>query len=263
MEEVCLRIADRFGLMGLAVAVVTEGTSWVRGFGVARAPDAPVTSETVFRVASLSKTMTAIAVMQLVEQGRLRLDDPVNDHLRAFRLEPRAPSFPPVAIRHLLTHMAGVGEVRGLSDLIRPVAGLAQRPGRRLPALGEYYRGGLRVEVAPGRKWAYANHGFGALGQLVEDVSGLPFAHYMRQEIFQPLGMWSTDFSWTGRPRDPVTTGYRRSRHGPKPVADSKSSRYRRERRTPPPRTWPGMSPQSPTVVRTLTAVCWTPPPWR
>jgi CubicO group peptidase (beta-lactamase class C family) len=95
----------------------------------------PVTVDTVFRIGSISKTFTALAVMQLVEQGRIGLDDPVSDHLRSYRLVPACPDFPPVLIRHLLTHTAGIGELRGWADVTKPVVGLGMRVGAAVPRL--------------------------------------------------------------------------------------------------------------------------------
>ena len=74
--------------------------------------------------------------------------------------------------------------------------------------LGALYRGTLRTEVAAGSKWAYANHGFAVLGQLVEDIAGRPFADHMRERVLQPLGMTETDYVRTERVADELATGY-------------------------------------------------------
>src|SRR3954451_7835185 len=124
--------------------------------------------------------MTAIAVLQLVEEGRLALDDPIADHLHSVRVEsPRGA--PPVTVRHLLIHSASIGEVRRWSDLGRPVIALASKAGQPPPPLARYYRNGLRTEVAPGTKWAYAHRGFALLGLLVEEQRSRPFADVMRE----------------------------------------------------------------------------------
>ena len=158
--------------------------------------------DTVFRIASLTKTFTAIAVMQLWEQGLVDLDAPANDYLRTFRLVPTKASLRPATVRHLLTHTAGVGYWRRLSDLLQPGVGSGVRAARSgaLP-LADYYRGGLPVEVEPGTKWVYSNHGFAALGQIVEDVTGQPLDRYLRERIFDPLGMEHTDLIRSERVR--------------------------------------------------------------
>jgi CubicO group peptidase (beta-lactamase class C family) len=178
-----------------------------------------VDEQTVFRIGSISKTMTALAVMQLVEEGAVRLDDPVNEHLRSFRVAHPRGSAEPIRIRHLLTHTGGLGELRRWSDLVRPTIGLAAKPGR-IPELSRYYAPELRAEVPPGMKWAYANHGFAALGQLVEDVTGEPFAVRLRERVFEPLGMQGTDFLRSERVRSRLAVGYKLARRGLRPVKD-------------------------------------------
>ena len=207
---------------GLATGVVRPGgLDFFRGSGAAdTARRTPITEDTVFRVGSISKTFTAIAVMQLRDRGLLELDDPVRRHLRGFRLISARASFGPATIRQLLTHTAGIGEVRGVGDLFRPTIGLAIPAGQPAPPLSDYYRGRLRVEVEPGSKWAYANHGFAVLGQLVEDVSGEPFGAYMRANVFEPLGMRSTDFVRSGSIPEHLATGYVLRRRGLKAVKD-------------------------------------------
>ena len=208
-------------LAGLALGVVRDGElERFVGLGVADArTERPVDARTAFRIGSISKTMTAIAVLQLVEDGRLALDDPIGDHLRSVRVDaPRGA--PAVTIRHLLTHTAGIGEVRRWSDLGRPMIALASKAGEPPPPLARYYRRGLRTEVPPGTKWAYANHGFALLGLVVEEQRGRPFADLMRERIFDPLGMEHTDFVRSDRVRERLAVGYGRRGARLKPVKD-------------------------------------------
>jgi CubicO group peptidase (beta-lactamase class C family) len=215
-------VLDRWPSAGLAVGVVRDGSlEWFLSHGVADARSREAISEdTVFRVGSLTKTFTAIAVMQLWEQGLLGLDAPASEYLRTFRLIPAKASFPPATVRHLLTHTAGIGYWRRLSDLLQPGVGSGDRAGRSgAPPLADYYRKGLPVEVEPGTKWVYSNHGFAALGQIVEDVSGRPLDRYLREQVFKPLGMEHTDLVRSGRVRDRLATGYVLRARGLKPVA--------------------------------------------
>src|SRR5215208_3924610 len=105
------RVLNCWPTAGLAVAVVKDGSpSFFSGQGVADvASETPVTEDTVFRIGSITKTMTALAVMQLCEQGLVDLDAPASDYLRSFRLVPAEADFGPVRVRHLLTHTAGLG----------------------------------------------------------------------------------------------------------------------------------------------------------
>jgi CubicO group peptidase (beta-lactamase class C family) len=212
---------NRWPTAGLAVGVVLNGSlAWFHGHGVADIrSNTPVTEETVFRIASITKTITAIAVMQLHERGLVDLDAPANEYLRAYSLVPARPSFRPATIRHLLTHTAGVRAVRGASDLLRPTLGWGAPAGRPTPSLADYYRGGLRFDFDPGSKWAYSNHGYATLGQIVEDLSGLPFDRYLREHIFQPLGMESSELVLSKHVRHRLASGYELGSHGLKAVS--------------------------------------------
>ncbi len=126
-------LLNRWPCPGLAVGVVRDGSlEWFYGHGVADiASSAPVTEDTVFRIASITKTFTAIAVMQLWEQGLVDLDASANDYLHAYRLTAAKPGFRPATLRHLLTHTSGIGELRGLADVLRPTLSSEVRTGRR------------------------------------------------------------------------------------------------------------------------------------
>ena len=186
------RILNRWPAVGLAVGVVRDGAlESFSGHGVADIESAtPVTEDTVFRIGSITKTFTAVAVMQLVEQGLIDLDAPANDYLRGYRLVPAKASWRPATVRHLLTHTAGVPEWLHPSRMVNSDwFGETFALDQPVPTLAEYYRGGLRLAVEPGTIWAYTDHGFATLGQIVEDVSGEPLDRYLREHIFQPLGM--------------------------------------------------------------------------
>ena len=222
LKATIARVLDRWPCAGLAVAVMTDGgLAWFHGHGLADVgAKTPITEDTVFRIGSLTKTFTAIAVMQLWEQGLVDLDAPANHYLRTFRLVPAKPNLSPPTVRHLLTHTAGVGYWRRLSDLLQPGVGSGDRArSSGAPPLAQYYRRGLPVEVEPGTKWAYSNHGFAALGQIVEDVSGQPLDRYLRDRIFDPLGMEHTDLIRSERVRPHLATGYVLRSRGLKEVA--------------------------------------------
>ncbi len=223
-------ILNRRPAVGLAVGVVRDGRLQLfHGHGLADiASNTPITEDTVFRIASLTKTFTAIAVMQLWEQGLVDLDAPANDYLRAYELICTRASWRPPTLRQLLTHTAGIPDVRHVSDLLH--AGWTPSDGRPpllsvefgdpLPSLAEYYRGGLRVVVEPGSAFAYSNHGYATLGQIVEDVSRIPLERYFRERIFEPLGMADSDLVRADRIASRLATGYALGRRGPKPVPD-------------------------------------------
>jgi CubicO group peptidase (beta-lactamase class C family) len=232
-----LDLVDRLGeilnhrpAVGLAVGVVRGGRlELFHGHGVADVRSrTPITQDTVFRIGSITKTVTAIAIMQLSERGFLDLDAPVDRYLRAFKLVPASGGWRPVTLRHLLTHTAGIPDVRRVSDLLH--AGLTPSDGRPpllnvafgepLPALAEHYRSGLRVVVEPGSAFAYSGPGYATLGQIVEDVTGEPLDRYLRERIFMPLGMTDTDLIRSERLARRLATGYVLRATGPRPVAD-------------------------------------------
>lgn len=215
-------ILNRWPAVGLAVGVVRNGSlDFFCGDGVADiGSNAPITQDTIFRVASITKTFTAIAVMQLCEQGRIDLDAPASAYLRAYRLVPVKASFRPATVRQLLTHTAGIREVAHPSGVLRPDFGESFGEGRPVPSLAEYYHGCLRIGAEPGTRFTYTNHGPATLGQIVEDVSGAPLARYLREHIFEPLGMVDSDLTRSEWVQARLATGYTLGSHGVEAVAD-------------------------------------------
>lgn len=216
-------ILNRRPTVGLAVGVVRGGS--VDSFTARGVADVttgePITQDTVFRIASISKTLTAVAIMQLWEQGLLDLDAPANDCLRAFQLVPAKPGWRPATVRHLLTHTAGVPEWLHPLDMVKSgwfaETFALEEP---LPTLAQYYRGALRLAAEPGTTWTYTDHGFGVLGQIVEDLSGQPLHRYLREHIFDPLGMPSSDLLRSEAVRARLATGYTLGRKGASAVTD-------------------------------------------
>jgi CubicO group peptidase (beta-lactamase class C family) len=190
---------------GLAVALVRHGQlAWVKGFGLAD-PVArkPVTAVTRFQAASLSKPVTAWGVLRLVEQGRIGLDEPVIGHLRRWRPPPSPFDTQGITVRRLLSHTAGLS-VHGYTG---------QTPEEPLPSIAASLSGeaggSFPVELleAPGRRWLYSGGGYSVLQLLVEELTGRPFAAFMRTQVLAPLGMTASSFRWrrtaaTARPHD-------------------------------------------------------------
>ena len=215
-------VLNRHPAVGFAVGVVRDGR--LAYFGSQGSTDietgTPITQDTVFRIASITKTMTAVAVMQLHEQGLIDLDAPANDYLRAYRLVPAKGSTKPATVRHLLTHTAGIPEVTRATDLLRPDWGDSVPVDAPLPTLAEVYRGGIQLHGEPGTTFTYTNHGFATLQQIVEDVSGVAFDRYLRERIFEPLGMADTDLLRADRLIPRLAVGYALGRRGPRPVTE-------------------------------------------
>jgi CubicO group peptidase (beta-lactamase class C family) len=220
------KIRNRWPAVGLAVGVVRDGSLvHFAGQGLAdTASNTPITEDTVFRIASITKTFTAIAVMQLWEQGSIDLDAPANEYLRAYKLIPASPGFRQPTVRHLLTHTAGIRELLHLSGLLSLLGtrdlGETVKFGRPVPSLAEFYEGGLRFDSEPGTRFMYTNHGFATLGQIVEDMSGEALDRYFRERIFEPLGMGDTDLVRSERIASRLATGYELRSQGAEAVPD-------------------------------------------
>ncbi|MDX1395226.1 MAG: serine hydrolase domain-containing protein [Gemmatimonadota bacterium] len=172
-------------LPGVVVGVVAgDELVWAQGFGLADiADERPMTPQTQFRMASHSKLFTATAIMQLREEGKLSLDDPVSKYLPWFDYGSADPSDPPITIEHLLTHSSGLP--RELSDhwtshdFPTPDEVREIMPGRQAP-------------FSPEVRWKYSNLAYTIAGMVVEEVSGMSWADYLQTNIFDPLGMSSS-----------------------------------------------------------------------
>jgi CubicO group peptidase (beta-lactamase class C family) len=221
LHQPVIDIGNQWPSAGLAVAIVRNGRlEKFIGQGLADVENrTPITVDTVFRIGSITKTFTAVAVMQLWEQGLVDLDAPVDEYLRTFRLIP-APGVAMPTLRHLLTHTGGLGYWRRLSDVLRPVLGTGDVLRDPVPTPAEYYRDGLPVEVEPGTKWMYSNHGIAVVGQIVEDVTGEPIEQYLRDHVLEPLAMGSSDPTRSERVHDALATGYALKSKGLQPVVD-------------------------------------------
>lgn len=183
-------------IAGVTVAIVdSSGVALTHGYGLARiGPDRPVDENTLFRVASISKTPTWIAVMQMVEQGKLTLDDPVNDHLPEALRIPDEGFSEPILVRHLLSHSAGF-EDSALGHLF-----VADQT-RVLPL--ERYLARYRPHRVrpPGTVAVYSNYGAALAGAIVAHISGVAWTDYVETRILRPLGMQTATYS---EPYDPA-----------------------------------------------------------
>lgn len=163
---------------GLSVAVVTKGQlRWSSGYGQADLENAvPATAETAYRLASVSKPITAVAALQLHEQGKLDLDAPVQRYVPTFPQKPW-----PVTTRALLAHLAGIRHYgEGEFESTRHYASLTE-------ALAIFQDDPLAHE--PGTAYLYSTYGFTLVGTVIEAVAGAPFGEHLRKAVFEPAGM--------------------------------------------------------------------------
>ena len=214
LDDYLLEMVNEHRLAGLAVGVVHDGKLvYTKGIGFADIDQhKPMTMDTHFRIASISKTFTAIGLMQLWEQGKFQLDDPVNTYLKGLKVLHEDPHAPPVTFRHMLTHTSGIGEAPSIQDALRMLVGkdpyfIGLEEEEKVP-LEDIYGGLFITDVPAGQKWAYANHAFAILGKLVGDISGMPFPQYMLENVFEPLGMHKTDYRFSERVRGDFAQAY-------------------------------------------------------
>jgi CubicO group peptidase (beta-lactamase class C family) len=197
---------------GVSVAIVDRsGPLLIKGYGIA-APGRAVDADTLFPMQSISKTMVWIALMQLVEQGKTSLDDPVNAHLPAGLRIPDEGFKQPILIRHLMSHTAGF-EDSDLGHLF------VDRP-ERLQSLQTYLATHRVHRVRePGRVVVYSNFGGALGGAIVSQVSGMPWEDYAEQKILRPLGMGEATF------RQPYPAQLAKARGLPPPMAPDVAAR--------------------------------------
>lgn len=185
----------QYHLPGVAVGVV-KGDSLIfsKGYGWADLDNrTPVTDTTIFMLASISKTFVGTALQQLIENGLVALDDPINDHLPFAVYNPNHPAVA-ITIKQLLTHTSGLNDNLVVMDETL-VTGDSPIPLEQycqdyfLPG-GGYYDATENFRLwAPGSAWDYSNHGIVLAAYLIQNVTGMPFEDYCRDSIFTPLGM--------------------------------------------------------------------------
>ncbi|MDX1934369.1 MAG: serine hydrolase domain-containing protein [Capsulimonadales bacterium] len=179
---------------GLQVAVLVDGKMVAaRGYGLADpSRRRSVTDRTLFDAGSISKAVTALAVVKLADEGRISLDAPINTLLRSWHLpENELTRQTPVTVRHLLTHTAGTN-VSGFWGYTEKQAQPTLR--QILDGLPPASNAPIRVENPPGKAWRYSGGGYVILQQMLEDVTGKPFAEAMEDLVLRPLGMTRSTF---------------------------------------------------------------------
>lgn len=192
-----MKIADRmqfYKTPGVSIAVINEGRiEWARGYGVLEAGGKePVTAETLFQAASNSKSLTAMVVLRLVEQGKLDLDSDVNKWLVSWKVpENEFTKDQKVTVRRLLAHTAGISNPGFIGYPVdTPLPTLRQILEGEKPANSNP----IRVELAPGTKFLYSGGGYVILRQLMMDVTGKSFPELMQKRLLEKLGMTRSTF---------------------------------------------------------------------
>jgi CubicO group peptidase (beta-lactamase class C family) len=180
-EEFVREQMEKNKIPGLTVGFIKDDYVWVKGFGYADVENkVPAKAESSYRLASVQKSMTAAAILQLVEQGKINLDAEVQTYV---------PYFPkkkfPITVRQLLYHLGGIPHYvnRDAEQHIK-----VHKTTREAIAIFENFD----LVAEPGTKFSYSSYGYNLLGAVIEGASGQPYADYMREHVWGPLGMSGT-----------------------------------------------------------------------
>ena len=186
IDRIVGEFATRNHIPGAAWGIVIDGDLAHVGLTGYRDLDtkSPVTPDSVFRIASMTKSFTAISILKLRDEGKLSLDDPAERYVP----ELKSLTYPTsdssrITIRNLLSHAEGFPEDNPWGD--RQLADSEQR-------LTDMIRDGIPFSNAPGVAYEYSNYGFAILGRIVSRVSGMPYTDYVTANVIRPLGMTST-----------------------------------------------------------------------
>ena len=167
--------------VGLTIGFLKDDFVWVKGYGYADLENkTPAKPESAYRLASVTKPMTALAILQLVEKGKINLDAEVQTYV---------PYFPrkqwPVTVRQLLGHLGGISHYKNPANESHIKT---RKSTREAIAIFETFD----LVAEPGTRYSYSSYGYNLLGAIIEAASGMSYGEYMRQNVWQPLGMNET-----------------------------------------------------------------------
>ncbi len=203
IEKIYRERAAKYHYPGVTFGVVVDGKLvYSGGFGYTNvAKNIPATAQSLFRIASMTKSITAMAVLKLRDEGKLRLDDPAEQYIPELKTHKYLTADAPrITVRNLLTHSAGFPEDNPWGD-----RQLADSDGDLLKLI----KGGLSNANVPSFAYEYSNLGFAMLGHIITVVSGKPYQQYITETILKPLGMNDTQWEYGRVSADKLALGYR------------------------------------------------------
>jgi CubicO group peptidase (beta-lactamase class C family) len=205
IEKAFEKFQQTRGTPGLSFGVVIDGdVVLLKSYGVRdlKSND-PVTPDTLFRIASMTKSFTAMAILKLRDEGKLSLSDPVSKWIPEFaRMEYPTRDTAPVLVRQLLTHGVGLPEDNPWGDRQLAISD-AQ--------LTDWLKQGLPFSTPPDTAFEYSNYGFALAGRVVAKASGMPYRDYIEKQILAPLGMRTSTLEPGAAPANLLASGYRKS----------------------------------------------------
>lgn len=202
VDKVYTELAAKEHLPGLVYGVVMDGKLvHTRALGLANVEDKiSASSDTRFRIASMTKSFVALAALKLRDQGKLKLDDPVAKYLPEVRkVQLPTSDSPPLTVRMLMTMSTGLPEDNPWGDRQMALSNAA---------LEKFVGGGLSFSNAPGQTFEYSNLGYVMLGKVVSKAAGMRFQDYITRQILLPLGMSNTAWEYAKVPAPKLALGY-------------------------------------------------------
>lgn len=194
-------LMEDYSIPGVSILIIKDrNLLWSETYGNADTEqNKKMTGDTIFRVESISKPVTAWGVMKLAEHGLINLDDPVQQYLRSWTLPESENNQNGVTIRRLLSNSAGM-----------PLGTVGEEysPHSERPSLRQYLTKEAHLAYEPGSKFQYSNPGFNLLELLIEEVTARDFNEYMENEVLMPLGMHNSSFKWKEEWSSRVSMGY-------------------------------------------------------
>lgn len=202
VDKIYKEYAEKNHFPGYAYGIVLDGKLVYAGSGGYTDLDKkiPATTKSMFRIASMSKSFTSMAVLKLRDEGKLKLDDPVYLYIPEMKGQKLSKDAPEITIRNLMTHSAGFPEDnpwgdRQLADTDADLIALIKK--------------GISFSNAPGLAYEYSNLGFAMQGYIIKKVTGMPYSEYIEKNIWKPLGMNQAQWEYTKVPANELAHGYR------------------------------------------------------
>ncbi|MES2006013.1 MAG: serine hydrolase domain-containing protein [Bacteroidota bacterium] len=202
VEKIYKEYAEKNHFPGYAFGIMLDGKLVYSGSGgyTDIAKKIPATTQSMFRIASMSKSFTAMAILKLRDEGKLKLDDPVYLYIPEMKGQKLTTDAPEITVRNLLTHSAGFPEDnpwgdRQLADTDADLIALIKK--------------GITFSNDPGIAYEYSNLGFAMLGYIIKKVTGIPYSDYIEKNIWKPLGMNQAQWEYTKVPANELAHGYR------------------------------------------------------
>ena len=202
LDQICQDFATKNHLPSLVYGLVVDGkVIHSNALGIANTTtNSKANLQSVYRIASMSKSFTAMAILQLRDAGKLRLDSPVSLYIPELKGQKFSTDSPEITIRHLLTHAAGFPEDNPWGDRQLAISD---------ETMLKMFKKGISFSNTPGVAYEYSNMGFAMLGYIIKKISGQTYQNYIIEKILKPLGMNNTYWDYTKVPKTQLALGYR------------------------------------------------------